>query len=82
MKPLELQMHWLTKVCDFAREHGRIPIFWDDMVFKLSNLYETTYDPSISKEEVEKRWKENEALLNEKVNLFPKKLCLHALELR
>lgn len=72
MKPLELQMHWLTKVCDFAREHGRIPIFWDDMVFKLSNLYETTYDPSISKEEVEKRWKENESLLNEKVSLFPK----------
>jgi hexosaminidase len=72
MKPIELQMHWLTKVCDFAKAHGRIPIFWDDMVFKLSNLYETTYDPSISKEEVEKRWKENEALLNEKVNLFPK----------
>jgi hypothetical protein len=72
MKPLQLQMHWLTKVCDFARQHGRIPIFWDDMVFKLSNLYETTYDPSISKEEVEKRWKENEALLNENINLFPK----------
>jgi hexosaminidase len=72
MKPLELQMHWLTKVCDFAREHGRIPIFWDDMVFKLSNLYETTYDPSIPKAEVEKRWKENESLLNENVNLFPK----------
>ena len=72
MKPLELQMQWLTKVCEFASQHGRIPIFWDDMVFKLSNLYETTYDPSISKEEVEKRWKENESLLNEKVNLFPK----------
>jgi hypothetical protein len=72
MKPIELQMHWLTKVCEFAKQHGRIPIFWDDMVFKLSNLYETTYDASISKEEVEKRWKENEALLNEKVNLFPK----------
>jgi hexosaminidase len=72
MKPLELQMHWLTRVCDFAKEHGRIPIFWDDMVFKLSNLYETTYDASIPKEEVEKRWNENESLLNEKVNLFPK----------
>ena len=72
MKPLELQMHWLTKVCEFARQHDRIPIFWDDMVFKLSNLYESTYDPSISKEEVEKRWKENEALLNENVNLFPR----------
>lgn len=72
MKPIELQMLWLKKVCDFAQEHGRIPIFWDDMVFKLSNLYETTYDPSISKVEVENRWKKNETLLNENVNLFPK----------
>lgn len=72
LKPLQLQMRWLTQVCDFAREHGRIPIFWDDMVFKLSNLYETTYDPSIPTEEVEKRWKENESLLNENVSLFPK----------
>lgn len=71
-KPIELQMLWLTKVCDFAREHGRIPIFWDDMVFKLANLYETTYDPAIPNEEVEKRWKENESLLNENINLFPK----------
>ncbi|HUQ66341.1 MAG TPA: glycoside hydrolase family 20 zincin-like fold domain-containing protein, partial [Flavitalea sp.] len=72
MKPLELQMLWLKKVCDFATQHGRIPIFWDDMVFKLSNLYQTTYDSSIPKSEVEKRWKENETLLNENVNLFPK----------
>jgi hypothetical protein len=72
MKPLELQMMWLTKVCEFARQHGRIPIFWDDMLFKLSNLYETTYDPSISKDEVEKRWKENEKLLNDNISLFPK----------
>lgn len=72
MKPIELQMHWLTMVCDFAKQHGRIPIFWDDMVFKLSNLYETTYDPSIPTAEVEKRWRENEKLLNENINLFPK----------
>ncbi|MBL7698244.1 MAG: beta-N-acetylhexosaminidase [Chitinophagaceae bacterium] len=72
LKPIELQMHWLTMVCDFAKQHGRIPIFWDDMVFKLSNLYETTYDPSIPVAEVEKRWQENEKLLNENINLFPK----------
>lgn len=72
MKPFELQMHWLKKVCDFATQNNRIPIFWDDMVFKLSNLYETTYDASIPKEEVEKRWTENEKILNENINLFPK----------
>jgi hypothetical protein len=72
MKPLQLQMYWLKKVCDFAKEQNRIPIFWDDMVFKLSDLYETTYDPSISPEEVQKRWKEKEHVLNENINLFPK----------
>jgi hypothetical protein len=72
MKPLQLQMYWLKKVCDFASEHNRVPIFWDDMVFKLSDLYETTYDPSISQEEVERKWKEKERVLNEKADLFPK----------
>lgn len=70
--PIELQMIWLTKVCEFAKQHGRIPIFWDDMVFKLSNLYKTTYDPSLSKSQVDALWAENEKLLNENVNLFPK----------
>jgi N-acetyl-beta-hexosaminidase len=37
--PMKLQMQWLTKVCNFATKHNRIPIFWDDMVFKLSDLY-------------------------------------------
>jgi hypothetical protein len=76
MTPMELQMHWLKKVCAFAEEHGRIPIFWDDMVFKLSGLYETTYDPSIPTEEVNKRWAENEKILNENIHLFPKN-CMY-----
>jgi len=72
MKPFELQMHWLTKVCEFAEQHNRIPVFWDDMLFKLSNLYETTYDPSLPEDEVNKRWKENEKILNDNLHLFPK----------
>lgn len=76
MKPVELQMYWLKKVCDFARANNRTPIFWDDMVFKLSNLYETTYDPKISAEQVKNTWNENEHLLNENVNLFPKN-CIY-----
>jgi hypothetical protein len=72
MKPIELQMHWLKKVCDYAVQHNRIPIFWDDMLFKLSNLYETTYDPDIPEAEVEKRWTQNEKILNENIDLFPK----------
>ena len=72
MKPIELNMYWLKKVSDFAAAHNRIPIFWDDMVFKLSNLYETTYDKDIPAQKVEELWKQNEHLLNENVSLFPK----------
>ncbi len=72
MKPLELQMYWLKKVTDFARQHNRVPIFWDDMVFKLANLYETTYDSSIPAEEIAARWKKNAPLLEESLPIFPK----------
>lgn len=76
MKPVELQMYWLKKVCDFAQANNRIPVFWDDMVFKLSNLYKTTYDPEIAEEQVKNTWNENEHLLNENIGLFPKN-CIY-----
>ncbi|MBL0745287.1 glycoside hydrolase family 20 zincin-like fold domain-containing protein [Chryseolinea lacunae] len=72
MKPLELQMLWLKKVTDFAVAHNRIPIFWDDMVFKLADLYETTYDASIPVEQVNARWQNNQSLLEKNIALFPK----------
>jgi hexosaminidase len=72
MKPFELQMHWLNRVSEFAKQHNRIPIFWDDMVFKLSDLYETTYDEKIPLAKVEQTWKENEHRLSENLHLFPK----------
>ena len=71
LNAIELQMHWLKKVCEFARLHNRIPIFWDDMVFKLSGLYETTYDTGIPLEKVNSVWKENAHKLDENFNLFP-----------
>ncbi|GGC12528.1 hypothetical protein GCM10011325_44240 [Dyadobacter sediminis] len=75
LKPFELQMHWLNKVSKFAIEHNRIPIFWDDMLFSLSGLYNTMRDP-IPEEKVEKVWNENEHRLRENVDLFPKK-CIY-----
>jgi len=77
MKPLELQMYWLKKVTDFATAHNRIPVFWDDMVFKLAGLYETTYDPEISDQIVKERWNKNEAILGENISLFPRN-CTYA----
>jgi hypothetical protein len=76
MKPLELQMHWLTKVSAFARRHGRIPIFWDDMAFKLSGLYETTYDAAIPAAQADKTWRDNAHRLEENIRLFPKE-CVY-----
>lgn len=72
LAPMQLQMMWLNKVCEFAAKHNRIPIFWDDMVFKLSDLYQTTWDPEVPIEKVEAAWKKNERRLNENINLFPK----------
>jgi len=67
----ELQMYWLKKVTDFARAHHRIPIFWDDMVFKLSGLYRTTYDTTMSTDTVAALWKKAGPKLDAGIPLFP-----------
>ncbi len=70
--PFELQMFWLKKVTDFALEHNRIPIFWDDMILKTANLYKTTYSAKMPAQEVSELWKQNVSLLNKSLPLFPK----------
>ncbi len=70
--PFEMQMYWLNKVCEYAREHNRIPIFWDDMLLKFSGLIGTTEDTSLSNEKIEKIWKDNQHRLDENIGLFPK----------
>jgi len=76
LQPLELQLYWLKKVTDFAKQHNRIPIFWDDMILKLANLYETTYDATIPAIEVKQRWDKNAPLLVKTLPLFPKE-CVY-----
>lgn len=72
MDPFELQMYWLDKVCAFAGKHNRIPIFWDDMVFKLANLYRTTYDEAMPEKEVRELWAKYRNKLDDNIQLFPK----------
>lgn len=72
MSPIELQLYWLKKVTEIAHELHRIPIFWDDMVFKLAGLYETTYDSSVGEQKTKDLWKTNQQLLDKKIGLFPK----------
>ncbi|MCE7991668.1 MAG: family 20 glycosylhydrolase [Roseivirga sp.] len=73
---LELNLIWLNKVTQFAEEHGRIPIFWDDMPLKHAGVYRPMFDPNMSKEEVDKIWEENEPNLVEFLDHFPKN-CIY-----
>lgn len=70
--PLELQLIWLNKVCQFAIEHGRTPIFWDDMPLKHANVYRPMFNTELTEQEVDKIWKENEHNLLEFLGKFPK----------
>ena len=74
--PFDLQMYWLTKVSEFAEKHGRKAIFWDDMVFKLSGLYKTTWDPTVNEQAVRGLWGKNRQILNKSLTLFPKN-CIY-----
>ncbi|MGX1929633.1 family 20 glycosylhydrolase [Flagellimonas sp. 2504JD4-2] len=73
---LELQLQWLSKVCQFAKEHDRIPIFWDDMPLKHAEVYHPMFNTEISKEEVDKIWEANEHKLVEFLDQFPKN-CIY-----
>jgi hexosaminidase len=68
----DLQMTWLKKVCDYAESHGRKVIFWDDMMFKLSGLYKTTWNPSVPEAEVRDLWNKNVSKLDEGIDMFPR----------
>jgi len=73
---LELQLTWLKKVCDFAEEHERTPIFWDDMPIKYAELYRPMFDTRYTREEIDSMWAENEHKLVESLDLFPKN-CIY-----
>jgi len=72
LSELELQLTWLNKVCEFADEHGRIPIFWDDMPIKYAELYRPMFNTRYTREEIDSMWAENEHKLAESLDLFPK----------
>ncbi len=76
LSELELQLTWLNKVCEFAEEHGRTPIFWDDMPIKYAELYRPMFDPRYSREEVDSMWAEKEHKLAESLDMFPKN-CIY-----
>ena len=73
---LELQLTWLNKVCAFAAEHGRTPIFWDDMPIKYAGVYRTMFNPDLTKDEVNEAWDKNEGKLLAFLDQFPRN-CIY-----
>jgi hypothetical protein len=71
MSELELQLIWLNKVCEFAKENNRTPIFWDDMPLKYADLYSPMFNTSYSRNEVDRMWRENEHILEDYLDMFP-----------
>ena len=76
MTSLELQLIWLNKVCKFAADNERIPIFWDDMPLKYAKVYKTIYKPEMTQTAVDNVWNENQHKLEDFLHLFPKN-CIY-----
>jgi len=68
---LALNLYWLNRVCEFARKHNRIPIFWDDMIFKYAGLW-NTMGSDFSHEKVVELWKKGEPILDSVLEQYPK----------
>lgn len=67
---LGLYLVWLNKARDFMEEHGRIPIFWDDMPLKQANgIYELTYNKA--DENFDSIWSNGITQLNKTIHKFP-----------
>ena len=69
---LGLNLYWFNRMNEFARQNGRIAIFWDDMIFDHSNLYEVVHDPAAGQEAANKAWTANRSLLDANFSKFPK----------
>lgn len=74
--PLKLQLMWLDKVAKFAEEHGKTPIFWDDMPLKQADVYDPMFKMEMTQAEVDQVWLENEHKLLEFLDIFPKN-CIY-----
>jgi hexosaminidase len=69
---LSLSLYWLKRVCEFAGENGRIPVFWDDMPLKEGGVYESTWSDDVTSDEASKAWKEGTPKLDKLLENFPK----------
>lgn len=53
---MALNLYWLKRVCEFAEENNRIPIFWDDMPLQHAGLLQSTGTYDMPLPALEKLW--------------------------
>ena len=75
-KGFELNLLWLNKVSEFAKQNNRIPIFWDDMYLKHGGVWMITRNTKLNKQEVDSIWISKEDKLTEFLDDFPKN-CIY-----
>lgn len=68
---LALNLYWLNRVCAFAQQQGRIPIFWDDMLFKHAGLWDSM-NRNFDREETLRLWEKGEPVLDSVLEQYPK----------
>jgi hexosaminidase len=73
---LSLNLYWLKRVCEFAAENGRTPIFWDDMPLKAAGVYKSTYSPDVDPCQASKDWVKGRPVLERLISDFPKN-CIY-----
>jgi hypothetical protein len=69
---MSLNLYWLKRVCEFAEENGRIPIFWDDMPLQHAKVYESTWNEEVTSPVAVKAWEEGTPKLDNLLEDFPK----------
>lgn len=69
---MSLNLYWLKRVCAFAKENNRIPIFWDDMPLQRAGLYTSTWSDDVTAAQANEAWKKGVATLDSLQTDFPK----------
>ena len=69
---MALNLYWLKRVCEFAKENNRIPIFWDDMPLKHAGVVESADNDNLSVAELDKIWQKGIPKLDSLLTDFPK----------
>ena len=69
---MTLNLYWLKRVCEFAKENNRIPIFWDDMPLQHAGLYKSTWSDEVTSAEANEAWKQGVPKLDSLQMDFPR----------